>query len=243
MSILNWFGKRTPPRDAEPSHDSSLGHADATLPNHALIPAPARSTDASQRRNERVERRELLYGVVRECMNAAGVLSASYKFKVLSLDSSGRKYLVMMDVPRAYLADPAQFSGIEGAIARSAKERYSLLVTAVYWRVNELVSTSAAPLRPLPQGARADAVAAPRAAAVPPPASQATAAAAPGDVQDEEMQAFRRARAAAARGDAAAAQSEQRSGARQAPAQPDFCDTQPFDNMPPLGPSQFGGLN
>ena len=43
-------------------------------------------------------RRELLYAVVREAMVRAGVLSSSYKFKVLSLDPRGRQFLVMVDL-------------------------------------------------------------------------------------------------------------------------------------------------
>jgi hypothetical protein len=87
-----------------------------------------------------LQRRELLYGIVRECMTASGMLSSTYKFKVLSLDSSGRQYLIMIDVPRQYMTDPEHFVNMEGAIARSAKERFEMLVTAVYWRVNDMVS-------------------------------------------------------------------------------------------------------
>ena len=45
-------------------------------------------------------RRELLYAVVRDAMTRAGVLSAGYKFKVLSLDARGRQFLVMVDLAR-----------------------------------------------------------------------------------------------------------------------------------------------
>ena len=112
-----------------------MGQVDATVPIHrpsTATPAPERTPVSSQRRNERLERRELLYSVVRESMTAAGVLSSTYKFKVLSLDSSGRQYLIMMDMPREQLADPGRFAEIEGTIARGAKERYDILVTAVY---------------------------------------------------------------------------------------------------------------
>ena len=50
---------------------------------------------AANRKHERLERRELLYAVVREAMIQGRVLSSSYKFKVLSLDARGRQYLMM----------------------------------------------------------------------------------------------------------------------------------------------------
>jgi hypothetical protein len=235
MSFLSWFGKKGTSPESTPSLSSDLGQVDATLPIHRPLQLPAvqeRGTDGNSRKTERLERRELLYGVVRECMNGAGVLSSAYKFKVLSLDSGGRKYLIMMDLPREQMADPTRFAEVEGAIARNAKERYEILVTAVYWRVNEMVTAGAQPQ-----------VAAP--ASEPPP--PATPAATPGryaPIQDEEVQAFKRAVAAAASGAAAVKRGEVlRSGRRNPQAPQDFSNTEPYEGTSPLGPSQFGGLS
>lgn len=85
-------------------------------------------------------RREMLYNVVRESMVRAGVLSASYKFKVLSLDARGRQFLVMMDLAREFGGQTEGLAEIEALIAQSAKARYDILVSAVYWRVNEHVA-------------------------------------------------------------------------------------------------------
>ena len=65
-------------------------------------PTPITSDDeqALDRKSMRLERRELLYAVVRESMARVGMLSSSYKYKVLSLDSRGKQYLIMMDLPR-----------------------------------------------------------------------------------------------------------------------------------------------
>ncbi len=88
-------------------------------------------------------------------MVRAGVLSASYKFKVLSLDQRGSQFLVMMDLAREFGGDTARLSEIEALIAQTAKSRYDIAVTAVYWRSNEHVAvgnpqkTAAAP-RPAP---------------------------------------------------------------------------------------------
>ncbi len=103
------------------------------------MPASAPGS-AANRKGERLERREQLYGVVREALTGAGILSSSYKFKVLSLDSRGRQYLIMMDIARHYLGETTRLAEIEGLIAQSAKARYDILVTAVYWRVNEHIT-------------------------------------------------------------------------------------------------------
>ena len=95
---------------------------------------------ASTRKTERMERRELLYTVVRDAMVRAGVLSASYKFKVLSLDQRGSQFLVMMDLAREFGGDTGRLSEIEALIAQTAKSRYDIAVTAVYWRINDHVA-------------------------------------------------------------------------------------------------------
>lgn len=241
MSFLRWFGKKEATPESVPEHSSDLGQADVTLPINRLTHlqlSPDKTTDVGSRRNERLERRELLYGVVRECMTAAGVLSSTYKFKVLSLDSSGRKYLIMVDMPHEYLSGAAHFADTEGAIARSAKDRYDILVTAVYWRINELVSTTG--LNPhAPVAAPTRKTEAPASVAAAPLARSAAPYA---ELQAEEVMAFKRAVAAAASG--AAPRGETRKSLRRNTEQvPDFSNTEPFEAAPPLGPTQFGGLD
>lgn len=92
------------------------------------------------RKGERMAQRELLYGVVRDAMVRAGVLSSSYKFKVLSLDSRGRQFMVMVDLAADQVVSTLQLAEIEAAIAQAAKGRYQIVVTAVYWRRNEHVA-------------------------------------------------------------------------------------------------------
>jgi hypothetical protein len=156
------------------------------------------------------------------------------------LDASGRQYLIMMDLPREQLSDPGHFADIEGAIARSAKERYDILVTAVYWRINDLVSAGAGPApgvqrAPIAQNIEHVQELSPiKPVAVPSPYAP---------IQDEEVLAFKRAVAAAASGAKVAPRGELvRSGRRNPEPMPDFSDTEPFDPSTPLGPSQFGGL-
>lgn len=146
MSLFSWFSRKpAPPKPRAAAEPSGLLNADATVPLY-----PGRQgrplTDAlppehaANRKNERMERRELLYTVVRDAMVRAGVLSASYKFKVLSLDQRGRQFLVMMDLAREYGGETVRLSEIEALIAQTAKTRYDILVTAVYWRINDHVA-------------------------------------------------------------------------------------------------------
>ena len=149
MSLFSWFSRKPAPPKAKPrsagAEPSGLLNADATVPlapgrpeQPLLQPVPPEH--AANRKNERMERRELLYTVVRDAMVRAGVLSASYKFKVLSLDQRGRQFLVMMDLAREYGGETARLSEIEALIAQTAKTRYDILVTAVYWRINDHVA-------------------------------------------------------------------------------------------------------
>lgn len=149
MSLFSWFSRRPAPPKAKPrsagAEPSGLLNADATVPLAPGRPGqpllqPIPPEHAANRKNERMERRELLYTVVRDAMVRAGVLSASYKFKVLSLDQRGRQFLVMMDLAREYGGETARLSEIEALIAQTAKTRYDILVTAVYWRINDHVA-------------------------------------------------------------------------------------------------------
>ena len=127
MSVFNWFSRKPLPEQGRGSPGND-GQAN---------PAARRDAVAAGRRSERSERREQLYGVVRDVMVRAGVLSASYKFKVLSLDSVGQRFVVMMDLARAYASETARLSEIEAMLAQAAKARMGAVVTAVYWRVSD----------------------------------------------------------------------------------------------------------
>lgn len=108
---------------------------------------PADDEQALDRKTQRLERRELLYAVVRESMARVGMLSSSYKYKVLSLDSRGNQYLIMMDLPKAMAEHIGQLAEIEEIVTQNARVRHKIDVTAVYWRINELSKASTAVLR------------------------------------------------------------------------------------------------
>ena len=199
MSLFSWFSRKPAPPKAKPrsagAEPSGLLNADATVPLAPGRPGqpllqPVPPEHAANRKNERMERRELLYTVVRDAMVRAGVLSASYKFKVLSLDQRGRQFLVMMDLAREYGGETARLSEIEALIAQTAKTRYDILVTAVYWRINDHVAVglpqkgitpTTVPSAAAPQGVVRKPVPAPVPAAPAPVAAPASSLLFPGE--------------------------------------------------------------
>jgi len=136
VSLFRWLFPKSQSA-ASNGHTLNLAPESAALPL-VVDPAPPLPQTAVQEnaRNRRVARREALYGVVRDVMMRAGVLSGGYKFKVLALDQSGIKFLVMVDVAPEYISDAARLGDIEGQLAQEAHVRCRILVTAVYWRAN-----------------------------------------------------------------------------------------------------------
>lgn len=141
MSLFSWlFPKPKPPaaRVAPPSTARApLGGARAEGRPVPPAPQPATPEAGAPRRNERMERREQLYAVVRDVMVRAGVLSAGYKFKVLSLDQRGAQFLVMVDLAPEYNLEPLRGNEIEALIVQTARARCDILITSVYWRLNQ----------------------------------------------------------------------------------------------------------
>jgi hypothetical protein len=244
MSILNWFSKKPPARNPAPAESSGLGHVDATVPFTPSGKARSRGTAASpgsaaNRKSERLERRELLYSVVREAMIKAGVLSSSYKFKVLSLDSRGRQYLIMMDLARQYGGETSRLAEIEGLIAQHAKGQHDILVTAVYWRVNEHV-TAGLTRATVPVSAPAPLASHPP-EPKPPPALHKPAYE---PLHPDEVAAFKQALASVPASQTLSAPGEIVHSGRRNPAPlPNFQDTELDDRPSPLSGTQYGDLN
>lgn len=241
MSLLEWFSKKPQAKPMPTPESSGLGHMDATVPLHPAARARMGTTPsghAANRKTERLERRELLYAVVRQSMTRAGVLSSSYKFKVLSLDSRGRQYLIMMDIARQYAGETARLAEIEGEIAKSAKAQHDILVTSVYWRVNEHVTTGLS--RPV---ATAPAVSEPTPAPAPAPVS-APAKPRFEPLQADEVAAFKQALSnGVAKAPPPPPGEVVRSGRRNPAPVPVFQDTQLDDSHSPLSGTQYGDLN
>jgi hypothetical protein len=149
MSLFSWFFRKPQakapaarPRPAAPPLRAEAAPLAGARNSKPLLEPQPTPEQLAGRKNERMERRELLYTVVRDAMVRAGVLSAGYKFKVLSLDQRGAQFLVMMDLVPEYGSDTARLSEIEAMIAQAARTRFDILVTAVYWRGNDQAAGS-----------------------------------------------------------------------------------------------------
>lgn len=258
MSILSWFTRKQAPVSARSLEPTGLFNAEATVPlvsgrDGRKIPDPAPPDHAANRKNERMERRELLYTVVRDAMVRAGVLSASYKFKVLSLDQRGSQFLVMMDLAREFGGDTARLSEIEALIAQTAKSRYDIAVTAVYWRINDHVAVgipqkAASAQRPVPVASPAPAAvpaaARPAAPTPPRPAPRPAVSAAFDPIAADEVEAFKRALGSAVQRPGSPGVAV-RTGPLRRPAADDFADTempQGEQRNPDLSGTQYGDL-
>lgn len=155
MSLLSWlFPQKKPAKVTTQPQSSGLSRMEATRPiassrNAASAPPGQGNAQPGNRKSERMARRELLYAVVRDAMTRAGMLSSSYKFKVLSLDSRGRQFLVMMDLGREYGDETSRLAEIEALIAQKAKATHDIVVTAVYWRLNDHVAVGLPQSRPV----------------------------------------------------------------------------------------------
>lgn len=121
MSFLNWFS-------AKP----------AAVSQQPVVPDAVRYREHS--RHQRHARRDQLYIAIRDAMTRAGVLSASYKFKVLSLDQPGEKFMVMLDLAKGFDGPPGQLAVMEALIIENAKARCEVMVPAVYWRFDEVAA-------------------------------------------------------------------------------------------------------
>jgi hypothetical protein len=260
MSILSWFNtKRVESKTASPD-SSGLGHVEATVPialsdrpRAKLAQPPA--NHAANRKTERLERRELVYDVVRDSMTRAGVLAASFKFKVLSLDVGGHQYLIMVDLAHQAAGDTARLAEIEAMVAQAAKMRHGILVTAMYWRVNEHVTAGLSPAQSpataeCVQGSSRELQKATLGPQVPPvPTAQPTSGRQVPryePLQADEVAEFKRALASSLPTTPLSAPGQiTKSGPRNPRPRPDFEDTQivlPEERNSPLSVTQYGDL-
>jgi hypothetical protein len=170
--------------------------------------------------------------VVRDEMLKAGALTSAYKFKVLSLDSRGVSYLVMMELPTLLDGGVAYLPSFEHGISLQAKNQFGIVVTAVYWRVNQCIPRQAyAPVRPSAHMPLEGGVSPPHKHAFDP-------------LGQDEVAAFKHALAAGSRGASLANPGQIiHSGKRSPPTPADFSHYADLrDYQSALGVSQYGTL-
>ncbi len=134
MSLFTWFKAKAKPQAN--TRSAPLFPSGANVGSPAPGPRSGESVAevAARRKSERARLRELLYNVVRESMVRVGILSSSFKFKVLATDPKGRRFIVMMDLARDFGSEIAQLAEIEALICQVARARHNIVVSAVYWR-------------------------------------------------------------------------------------------------------------
>ena len=246
MSLFNWFSSK---RDRHPpvaNSDSSglrdsRGRAHSGRDRAQSLPPQKPETDpvnrSETRKAKRHARREQLYIAVREAMTRSGVLASSYKFKVLSLDQRGDQFLAMVDVAGTLGRQPEKLEQIEAAIIQTARARFEITVTSVYWRT--AAKTAVVLERPRAQ-----------------PFPVATATGAPAKkpaspryepIQDDEVAAFKNALASASANHATTTDSsgKSRSGLHSYTLLTGFEDTEMPESAaaPALSATQYGDLN
>ncbi len=123
----------------------------ASMPRGKLPPAGAQRgalDDGSyedEPKTKNRDSREQLYEAIRGVMTHSGILSASYKFKVLDLDRRSSSYLVMIDLTSCKGDAVLQPAELETLIVQRAMVRYKIMVSAVYWRLNEMPAVGKLP--------------------------------------------------------------------------------------------------
>ena len=121
MSFFSWLsGKSHQTQHASRSRDTLQGKRPPRVIPHGG------SVDEKHQAD-----REQLYEAIREAMTRAGILAASYKFKVLALDRQGRGFMVMVDLTKTAGDTVNQPSEMEALIVQNAKSRYNITVHAV----------------------------------------------------------------------------------------------------------------
>ncbi len=123
MALFDWFSKKSKPDAVRPPEQ--IERATPITPEPPI----------DRRKHQRHARREELYVAIREAMTRSGVLSAGYKFKVLSLDQTGDAFMVMVDLAQGFGAGFDRLSELEAAIIKNAGHRFDIAVPTVYWRL------------------------------------------------------------------------------------------------------------
>lgn len=85
-------------------------------------------------------RREMLFDSVKTTMQSHGILSGSYRFKVVRADKRGHSFVVMVDLSPDFMDSeqgrPRPLQALGASMTKNALARYGVGVVAVYWRVN-----------------------------------------------------------------------------------------------------------
>lgn len=148
MTLLSWFFEKPKVAPVLPAGQAKVPES-VQGPSRVPMPQATAAKSPSSQENIRVRRharREQLYIAIREAMTHSGVLSAGYKFKVLSLDQAGNEFLAMVDLSLSSGKDFFQLAEIETAIVQQARVRFEIIVPTVYWRIDGTLHDGSTPV-------------------------------------------------------------------------------------------------
>lgn len=91
-------------------------------------------------------RRDMLFNIVRASLTQFQVDPHDYHFKIVRIDRRGHCFVVMMDMLPAFMQSQhgkhAHLSSIANYLTQNAMDRYGLVVSGVYWRIDEGMHSS-----------------------------------------------------------------------------------------------------
>lgn len=108
------------------------------------INSPATFEKMRETLKQRDGNKELLYGIMREAMVGAEILSSNYRFQVLTLDPEGLVQKVIIDIAPQYGNLPELVQKLESNIIRRAVS-FGMRVSGLYWRCDPTLALVSAP--------------------------------------------------------------------------------------------------
>lgn len=227
MSFFSWLSGS--PRSTKHTGRDGPRRIDSGVAERLGAQQPGRSEDT---KNHRHARREHLYVAIRESMTRSGVLSARFKFKVLSLDQQGNTFLVMIDLISQAGAPAESLTDMELKVMRHAMARFDIAVSAVYWRIDHAPALKQPDFQATVESSQR--------ARVP-----LRAAPVYKTIEIDELAAFKEARLAASLKHAPSPSAAASKSRRSTTKQPDFADTQLTESSdsPGLSATQYGDLH
>ena len=134
--LQNLFSTTRSEPDGLPAQDRALPRGPETLPVKMNLA-------------ERMElRRELLFETARSTLDDRRILPDSYRLKVMRTDKRGHCYAIMMDMSPAFMdsaqGQHRQLAETAALLTHNARSRYGLVVTGMYWRLDDTLDAAIA---------------------------------------------------------------------------------------------------
>lgn len=81
-------------------------------------------------------RREKISKIVANLLSRSGIEAQHYKLKMLTLDTKGNEYVVMLDLAREHIAFSSSLRQLERHIIKESLDQFNIVVRSVYWQFN-----------------------------------------------------------------------------------------------------------